>query len=142
MAIWELCLQLENLTSYIVMKFVSFEVVLLWLYLPPYCQLKKVYIPNFERKMTVKKPLSVVKFLFQTMWRELFQFQNPKGLKVFTSQNCAFIFAIFSIRSCNIKLKGSHFYERLLVDKLDVVNDVLTFKVRLMKNCINFLSVL
>ena len=49
------------------MTFLSSSVVVVVMFLLP---MRKVDIPSFERKMTVKELLNVVKFLVQTIWVE------------------------------------------------------------------------
>ena len=56
----ELCLQLKNLTSK--MTFLSNSIVVVAMFL---LSMRKVYIPNFEGKMTLKELLNVVKFLIR-----------------------------------------------------------------------------
>ena len=63
-SICELCLQLENLKSYI-LRFLSSSVVVMVMFLPP---MRKACIPSFERKKTAKELL--------TIWVKGFQFQN------------------------------------------------------------------
>ena len=47
------------------MTFLSSSIVVVVVFL---LSMKKVYIRSFERKMTVKELLNVVKFLIQTIW--------------------------------------------------------------------------
>ena len=57
--------------DFIQMTFLSSSIVLVVMLLLP---MSKVCPPSFERKMTVKKLLNVVKFLIQTIWVECYQF--------------------------------------------------------------------
>ena len=51
------------------MVFLSSSIMDVVMFLVP---MRKVYIPSFEGKMTVKELLSVIKFLIQTIWVECF----------------------------------------------------------------------
>ena len=83
------------------MTFLSSSIVVVVMFL---LSIRKVYIPSFERKMTVKELLNVVKFLIQTIWVEsVFGFRIQKFSRFFrSSRNCSVVVKLLVI--CSIKV--------------------------------------
>ena len=82
------------------MTFLSSSIVVVVMFL---LSMRKVYIPSFKWKMTVKELLNIVNFLIQTIWVECFSFRIQKFSRFFrSSRNCSVVVKLFVI--CSVRV--------------------------------------